>query len=156
MRSLLAAVVAILAIPFVSAHYTFPNIFVNGTLTGEWEYVRMTANHYDQGPVTDLNSQAIRCYEDSTASAGNAKIATVTAGSTVGFKASNTMGHPGYFSAYMSKAVPAANSNDAGKGSSWFKIWEWAPKYSSSTGLVFDSMNINQFTFTFPRNTPYG
>ncbi|KAK7054394.1 hypothetical protein VNI00_003588 [Paramarasmius palmivorus] len=156
MRSFLVAAIAAIVIPVASAHYTFPNFIVNGTTTGDWQYVRMTANKYDQGPVTDLNSQAVRCYEDSSASAGSAQIATVQAGSTVGFKASNTMGHPGYFSAYLSKASPAANSNDAGKGASWFKIWEWSPKWSSSTGLVFDSLNINQFTFTIPKNTPNG
>jgi hypothetical protein len=45
--------------------------------------------------VTDVTSQAIRCYELDSTSATQAGIATVTAGSTVGFKADNTMGHPG-------------------------------------------------------------
>ncbi|KAG6874546.1 hypothetical protein C0993_000405, partial [Termitomyces sp. T159_Od127] len=37
-----------------------------------------------------------------------------------------------------------------------FKIWEWSPSFSSSTGLVFDSENIWQFNFTIPKNTPNG
>ncbi len=45
--------------------------------------------------VTDVTSSAIRCYEADDTSAGLAEVATVTAGSTVGFKADNTMGHPG-------------------------------------------------------------
>lgn len=45
--------------------------------------------------VTDVTSSAIRCYELDSTSATNAGIATVTAGSTVGFVADNTMGHPG-------------------------------------------------------------
>lgn len=45
--------------------------------------------------MTDVTSSAIRCYELDSTSATNAGIATVAAGSTVGFKADNTMGHPG-------------------------------------------------------------
>ncbi|PFH54033.1 lytic polysaccharide monooxygenase [Amanita thiersii Skay4041] len=153
--SLLTTIIA--AIPhLVAAHYTFPDLIVNNTITSDWQYVRITANHYSQAPVTDVTSQAIRCYELDSNSASQSGIATVVAGSTVGFKADNIMGHPGYFSAYMTPASPAANSNQAGLGKTWFKIWEWAPTYSPSTGLVFDSENINQFTFTIPRNTPNG
>ncbi|KAF8646025.1 hypothetical protein AX16_007450 [Volvariella volvacea WC 439] len=155
MRVALISLLAV-ATQLASAHYTFPNLIVNGTVTGEWEYVRITANHYSQGPVTDVNSQAVRCYERDTQAAANAKIATVTAGSTVGFKGSNTLGHPGYWSAYMSTASPAANSNNAGLGKTWFKIWEWAPTYSPSTGLVFNNLNIDRVSFNIPRNVPSG
>ncbi|KAF9468707.1 glycoside hydrolase [Collybia nuda] len=154
MRFILASL--IIAASHVAAHYTFPKLIVNGTASAEWQYVRMTANHYDNGPVTDVTSSAIRCYELDANSATNAGIATVTAGSTVGFVADNTMGHPGYFSAYMTTAKPAANSNSAGLSKTWFKIWEWAPTWSASTGLVFASENIVQFTFTIPKNTPNG
>ncbi|KAF9468706.1 glycoside hydrolase [Collybia nuda] len=153
MRVILAA---LLATNLVAAHYTFPNFIVNGTTTAEWQYVRMTENHWSSGPVTDVKSSAIRCYELDSTSAGAAGIATVTAGSTVGFKASNTMGHPGYFSAYMSTASPAANSNSAGLGKTWFKIWEWSPTWTASAGLSFPSADIVQFTFTIPKNTPNG
>ncbi|KAF8998052.1 hypothetical protein BDZ89DRAFT_1028476 [Hymenopellis radicata] len=145
-----------IVLPLVLGHYTFPDLIVNGTTTTDWEYVRMTANHYDNGPVTDVTSSAIRCYEADDTQAGLAGIATVAAGSTVGFKADNTMGHPGYFSAYMTPASPSANSTSAGLGKTWFKIWEWSPSWSASTGLVFDSLNINQFTFTIPKNVPSG
>lgn len=43
--------------------------------------------------VTDVTSSEMKCYENSTAA--QTAIATVVAGSTVGFKADNTMGHPG-------------------------------------------------------------
>ncbi|PPQ84280.1 hypothetical protein CVT25_013218 [Psilocybe cyanescens] len=118
---------------------TFPDLIANNTVTADWQFVRITANHYDNGPVTDVTSQAIRCYELDSTSATQAGIATVKAGSTVGFKADNTMGHPGYFSAYMTPAVPTANSNSAGLGKTWFKIWEWLPRWTASTGLIFDS-----------------
>ncbi|KAG6872830.1 hypothetical protein C0995_006130 [Termitomyces sp. Mi166 len=143
----------------VNAHYTFPDLYVNNTLSSDWKYVRMTANHYSQAPcpkVTDVTSSAIRCYELDSTSATSAGIATVVAGSTVGFKADNVMGHPGSFSAYMTPAVPVANSNNAGLGKTWFKIWEWSPSWSPSTGLVFNSENIWQFNFTIPKNTPNG
>ncbi|KAG5649621.1 hypothetical protein H0H81_002800 [Sphagnurus paluster] len=74
---------------------TFPGLIVNGTVTADWQYVRMTENHWSNGPVTDVKSSAIRCYELDSTSATSAGIATVVAGSTVGFKVDNTMGHPG-------------------------------------------------------------
>lgn len=93
---------------------TFPDLIANNTVTADWQFVRITANHYDNGPVkfpclaartiainknnwkvTDVTSQPIRCYELDSTSASQAGIATVKAGSTVGFKADNTMGHPG-------------------------------------------------------------
>ncbi|KAG8830206.1 hypothetical protein FRC17_005233 [Serendipita sp. 399] len=140
-----------------SAHYAFPNLIVNGTTTADWQYVRITANKWSSAPVTDVTNQAIRCYEESyTASAPATSIATVKAGSTVGFKANNAMGHPGYFSAYLTKASPAANSPSAGTGKTWFKIWEWSPTYSPSTGLVFASAGVSQVTFPLPKSLPNG
>lgn len=31
---------------------TFPDLIVNSTTTTDWEYVRITANHYSNGPVS--------------------------------------------------------------------------------------------------------
>ncbi|KAF9025224.1 hypothetical protein BDZ89DRAFT_1092641 [Hymenopellis radicata] len=125
----------------VSCHYTFPDLIVNGTTTADWQYIRMTANHYSNGPVTDVTSSAIRCYELDTTSAGAAGIATVSAGSTVGFKANQAIYHP---------ASPSANSNSAGLGSTWFKIWESPPVYSGG-GFTFPTENQAQLTFSIPR-----
>ncbi|KAJ3732320.1 glycoside hydrolase [Lentinula guzmanii] len=138
------------------AHYTFPDLIVNGTVTADWEYVRETANHYTNDPVTDVTSDAIRCYELDSTSAGAAGIATVVAGSTVGFQPNIDLYHPGYLSAYMSPAVPAANSDNAGLDSTWFKIWEANPQYSAETGMTFPTQNEVQFTFTIPESTPSG
>lgn len=30
---------------------TFPDLYANGTVSTDWQYVRLTANHYDNGPV---------------------------------------------------------------------------------------------------------
>lgn len=98
----------------------------------------------------------MRCYELDSTVAGTTSTATVNAGSNVGFKASNTMGHPGYFSAYLSVASPAANSPSAATGATWFKIWEWAPRWTKETGLIFDSVNLNAVNFTIPKATPSG
>ncbi|KAF8915681.1 glycoside hydrolase family 61 protein D [Mucidula mucida] len=139
----------------VSCHYTFPDLIVNGTTTADWQYVRMTENHYSNGPVTDVTSSAIRCYELDANSAGAAGIATVSAGSMVGFKANQAIYHPGYASAYMSTASPSANSTGAGLGSTWFKIWESPPVYSGGS-FTFPTNGQSQLTFTIPKNVPSG
>ncbi|KXN83136.1 putative endo-beta-1,4-glucanase D [Leucoagaricus sp. SymC.cos] len=138
---------------------TFPDLIANGTVTTDWHRrfsLVQQAELEITYQVTDVTSQAVRCYELDSNSASEAGTATIVAGSTVGFKADNTMGHPGYFSAYMTPASPAANSNQAGLGKTWFKIWEWSPRWTASTGLIFDSLNIDRFNFTIPKNVPSG
>ncbi|KZT35888.1 glycoside hydrolase family 61 protein D [Sistotremastrum suecicum HHB10207 ss-3] len=136
---------------------TFPDLWVNNTLSSDWKYVRETANHYSNGPVTNVTDPEFRCYElDLVNTASQTGTATVVAGSTVGFHSDASMGHPGYFDVYMTPAVPAANSEAAGTGKTWFKIWEWSPTWSKSTGLVFASENIWQFNFTIPKSLPSG
>jgi hypothetical protein len=53
----------------------------------------MTNNHYDAGPVTDVNNINIRCYNSQNLQ--SATTANITAGSNVGFKISTIIGHPG-------------------------------------------------------------
>ena len=48
--------------------------------------INFTVQHVDSGPMTDVSSQAVRCYEASDSVAANTSVATVAAGSTVGFK----------------------------------------------------------------------
>ncbi|KIK69990.1 glycoside hydrolase family 61 protein [Collybiopsis luxurians FD-317 M1] len=155
-KLLFLGVASFTAIKTTLAHYTLPDLIVNGTVTTDWQYVRETANHYTNDPVTDVTSDAIRCYELDSTSAGAAGIATVAAGSTVGFRSNIALYHPGYLSAYMSSASPAANSNSAGLGKTWFKIWEAKPAYSPSTGMTFPTENEQEFTFTIPKSTPSG
>ncbi|OCH86815.1 hypothetical protein OBBRIDRAFT_796835 [Obba rivulosa] len=150
------AALAVVSAQLVAAHYTLPDLISGGTTASDWEYVRITENYDSQAPVTDVTSQEIRCYELSlTDSAGQTSIATVEAGSTVGFKADNTFYHPGYFSAYMSAAQPAANSADAALDQTWFKIWEDPPVFENGA-LVFPSQTIDQITFTIPSELPSG
>ncbi|EMD35431.1 glycoside hydrolase family 61 protein [Gelatoporia subvermispora B] len=155
MKASLVALVTLSA-QLAAAHYTLPDLIANSTTFADWLYVRETANHYSNGPVTDVTSEAIRCYElDYTATAPATSIATVQAGSTVGFKGNDDFYHPGYFSAYMSPAAPAANSASAAESSTWFKIWEDPPVFENGA-LVFPSQTIDEITFTIPKNLPSG
>ncbi|KAI0642572.1 glycoside hydrolase [Trametes meyenii] len=157
MKTLLATLTLVFA-HLGAAHYTLPDLIANGTTTADWVYVRTTENHYSNAPITDVNSTEFRCYElDMNTTPGQTSIATVEAGSTVGFKGQcdNDFYHPGYFSAYLSPASPAANSPGAGTGQTWFKIWEDPPVFENGQ-LVFPSTSINEITFTIPKSLPSG
>ncbi|TFY62518.1 hypothetical protein EVJ58_g3822 [Rhodofomes roseus] len=138
---------------------TLPDLIISGSVSSDWEYVRETQNHYTNGPVTDVTSQLIRCYENDTASATST--ATVSAGDTVGFQANGDFYHPGYFSAYMSAAGPAADAESASLGQTWFKIWENTPSYTPGVNgqpgtLNFNFEDSNQITFRIPPSLPSG
>lgn len=62
-------------------HYLFPAL----SGTADWSVVRTTANHYSNGPVTDVSSSALRCYELTPGSTATGT-QSVAAGSTVSFK----------------------------------------------------------------------
>jgi hypothetical protein len=110
-------------------------------------------SHRSVRKVTDVTSQSIRCYENATAA--QTQVYTVTAGSTVGFKADQSIYHPGYYSAYMSAVSDF--SETAGTGATWFKIWEDPPTYTSGQStLNYPQQNELQFTFTIPAATPSG
>ncbi|KAI0792333.1 glycoside hydrolase family 61 protein D [Abortiporus biennis] len=158
MKAFFATVLAALSVQIVVAHYTIPDFINEGAISADWVYIRETANHYSNGPVTSVTDPEFRCYElDLQNTAGQTQTATVTAGSTVGFQANGPIYHPGYLDVYMSKADPAANSPEAGTGQTWFKVWEDAPTFSSSTRqLTFPSTTMTQFTFTIPSSLPSG
>jgi hypothetical protein len=111
---------------------TFPNLIVNGRMFADWQYVRMTANHYNQASVDNVNSPSIRCFEDKK-QPHTTGVMSVAAGARVGFKASNTMGHPGPVLFYMAKA-PADKKLEQwdGSGNVWFKIFEEGARTDSS------------------------
>ncbi|KIJ39757.1 lytic polysaccharide monooxygenase, partial [Sphaerobolus stellatus SS14] len=82
-----------------SGENTFLDFINNGQLSSEWQFIRMTENHYSNGPVTDVTSQAFRCYElDPTNGPSQTQVATVSAGSMIGFKANSAVYYPGYLS----------------------------------------------------------
>ncbi|KZW04279.1 fungal cellulose binding domain-containing protein [Exidia glandulosa HHB12029] len=150
--ALLSALAVASAVTQASAHYLFPALVVDGKSTGDWVNVRMTNNHYSNGPVTDVTSPDIRCYTSET-NAG-ATTANVTAGSTVGFTAVTDISHPGPALVYMAKAPSQAAGWD-GSGAVWFKIFEMPPTISAS-GMTWPSSGLTQINFPIPKSLPSG
>jgi hypothetical protein len=87
---------------------TFPHIAYNGQTTQDWEYVRETTNHYSNGPVTDVTSSQMTCYQLAAGSEG-AKTMTVTAGSTIEYDVSPDITHPGPLSVWIGQ-VPSGQT----------------------------------------------
>jgi len=125
-------------------HYTFPN------LAGEpaWSSIRQTANFQSNGPVTDVNSQAIRCYERSPGTAAPSTTA-VRAGGQITFVAAPSIYHPGALSAYMAKA-PSKAANFDGSGPVWFKVYQDMPTLANGQ-YQWPSEGKSQLTFTIPQ-----
>jgi len=139
----------------VQAHYTFPDLIANGATTADWEYVRKTTNYQSNGPVTDVTSDQIRCYQLAPGNEG-AKTMSVAAGSTVGFKSSSTVSHPGVLQFYMAK-VPSGQTAASwdGSGAVWFKIFSQGPNISPS-GLTWPSQGAASVSTTVPSCIPAG
>ncbi|KIO32118.1 glycoside hydrolase family 61 protein [Tulasnella calospora MUT 4182] len=133
---------------------TFPDLVVGSTVTADYQYVRMTDNHYSRGPVTDVKSPLMKCYESNTAASTSTY--TVAAGTTIGFKADQALYHQGYLDIYMARANPTANTESAGSGAVWFKVAEWVPGWTKAGGFTWPSLNVQTFTFTIPKCLPAG
>lgn len=106
---------------------TFPSI----ANTNDWQYVRTTTNYQSNGPVTDVSSDQIRCYERNPGT-GASGIYAVTAGQTIKYNAKASISHPGPMSFYIAK-VPSGQTAATwdGKGAVWTKIYQDMPKISS-------------------------
>ncbi|KAF6823659.1 glycoside hydrolase family 61 protein [Colletotrichum plurivorum] len=133
-----------------TAHYVFPSVTYNGKTTQDWEVVRKTANYQTNGPVTDVSSQQMTCYQLAPGSQG-AKVLDVTAGSTIGFNAKASVSHPGPVNFYMAKA-PAGTSitNFDGSGRVWFKIYNDGPTVSSG-GLTWPTNGKTTLNVQIPK-----
>lgn len=129
----------------VSGHYTFPKI----SGTQDWQYVRRTANWQSNGPVQDVNSQAIRCYEAGGRS--SAQTLNVQAGSSITWQSAPNIFHPGPLSGWMAK-VPSGQTAASwdGSGANWFKVYQEMPT-STNGGLQFASNNKASATFPIPQ-----
>ncbi|RYP80072.1 hypothetical protein DL769_002646 [Monosporascus sp. CRB-8-3] len=140
----LAGLVLLASAAQAAPHYTFPN------LAGEpaWSSVRQTANFQSNGPVTDVNSQAIRCYERSPGTAAPSTTA-VRAGGQITFVAAPSIYHPGALSAYMAKAPGKAADFD-GSGPVWFKVYQDMPTLANGQ-YQWPSDGKSQLTFTIPQ-----
>jgi hypothetical protein len=135
-----------------AAHYTFPKV----AGTNDWQVVRMTANHYSNGPVTDVSSEAIRCYQLSPGGGGSTSNFKVAAGGSLNWAASPNIFHPGPVSAYMAK-VPEGKTAASwdGSGQVWFKVYQEQVS-GGSGGLSWGSMNKASFSVPVPSCLPAG
>ena len=116
-----------LAIPRASpADRPSPDTFPKLAGTSDWEVVRKTANFQSNGPVTNVNSDAIRCYQ--AGAGGSTGVFKAKAGGSISWSANPNIYHPGALSAYMAK-VPAGQSASSwdGSGSVWFKVFQDMP-----------------------------
>ncbi|QDS74230.1 hypothetical protein FKW77_002664 [Venturia effusa] len=132
---------------------TFGITTIAGSTSTEWQYVRMTANHYDSAPLDDVSTDAIRCLEDP--SHRKASVATMAAGSNIVFQASATIGHPGPALFYMAKAPAGTDvSTWTAEGDVWFKISETKPVVDIS-GVHFET-GMSAINTTIPAAVPAG
>ncbi|KAJ3561083.1 hypothetical protein NP233_g10416 [Leucocoprinus birnbaumii] len=141
-------------VPLVSAHYTFPALVVNGTRTADWVNVRMTNNHYDNNPVTDVKSIDLRCYNSQNLAP--ATTINVRAGTQLGISTgSGTIYHAGVVNVYMAKAPSDVSSWD-GSGSVWFKVHEIGPVTNGGSSISWPTTTMDTVTFTLPQSLPNG
>ncbi|TLD34562.1 lytic polysaccharide monooxygenase [Venturia nashicola] len=153
MFSLVTQLALALAPSFCLAHYTLGITTISTNTSAEWQYVRMTENHYNSAPLEDPSLPAIRCFEDP--SLPKTSVATMPAGSNIAFKASNTIGHPGPILFYMAKAPEDADiSTWKADGEVWFKIYEKGATVDS-TGVHFQT-GMDSINATIPANVPAG
>jgi hypothetical protein len=122
---------------------TFPTVG-NGA---QWEYSRITANHYSSAPVPGVNSSELLCYQLAPGDQGTSTY-SVAAGGTLTYGSSPAVYHPGPLFAYMAKVPEGTTAAEfTGEGAVWFKIYEdqaenggyelsW-PNMSASTSSSF-------------------
>ncbi|KAJ0339455.1 hypothetical protein COL922a_004377 [Colletotrichum nupharicola] len=156
-----ASVVVALA-SLASAHYVFPSVTYNGKTTQDWEVVRKTTNYQSNGPVTDVTSQQMTCYQLALGNEG-ATVLDVTTGSTIGvfklaftikgkladnqflkgYNAKASVSHPGPVNFYMAKAPSGSITNFDGSGKVWFKVYNDGPTASTFISCCASLARIN-------------
>lgn len=133
----------------------FKNTVIGGVKTGDWVNVRKTTNFQSNGPVTDVTSAAMTCYQ-LAAGSESAETVNVTAGQTVGYVATTSITHPGPLSFWMAKAPEGqAASSITGAGPVWFKIFQDYPTVSSG-GMTWPSQGKTTVDVTIPKCIPSG
>ncbi|CAJ2511994.1 Uu.00g076190.m01.CDS01 [Anthostomella pinea] len=128
------------------AHYTFPGLIYDGITEADWTYVRQTTNFNSHGPVQDVTSEQLRCYQLADGSEGVSTM-SVKAGDTVGFRVDPEIQHPGPLQFYMAKAPSDADDFD-GDGDVWFKIYEDGPTFG--TEITWPSSGLSEVQVTIP------
>ncbi|KAI9147202.1 putative endo-beta-1,4-glucanase D [Paramyrothecium foliicola] len=145
--SVLILVLGFFAVP-ASIWDFFPKTIVNGVKSNDWQYVRETANNPQSGPVEDVSSTLMRCYEKPGRPA--AAVQTVAAGSRFGFTSSASMGHPGPSLFYLARVPDGQDVNSwVPSGNVWFKIDQYGS--TPSKDPPFD-VNMQEIYTTIPSN----
>ncbi|KAL1837758.1 hypothetical protein VTJ49DRAFT_3422 [Mycothermus thermophilus] len=141
----LSVALTVLASALAEAHYTFPSV---GN-TADWQVVRQTTNFQSNGPVTDVNSDQIRCYERFPGQ-GAPSIYNVTAGQTLSYNAKASISHPGPMAVYIAQ-VPAGYTaaNWDGKGAVWSKIYQDQARIAGS--ISWPNNGARSISVTIPR-----
>lgn len=162
----LSVITAVALVPFVSAHYFFDKLIVNGKETASFQYVRSNTrpNKYNPTKWNNVRDNMtpdmsdFRCNKGAFTFAGKTGVAEIKAGSKVALKlAVNAhIQHPGPSLVYMSKA-PNGVKNYQGDGD-WFKIFEDSVcnKNADFTREAWCSYNKDRVEFTIPADTPDG
>ncbi|KAK0611801.1 glycoside hydrolase [Immersiella caudata] len=134
-----------LLVSAVEAHYIFPSI---GS-SADWQYVRTTANFQSNGPVTNVNSADIRCYERNRGVGANG-VLNVTAGQALPYNAKASISHPGPMAFYIAQ-VPAGQSAKtwSGEGNVWSKIYQDQPRLGG--GMTWPSNGARSVSVTIPK-----
>ncbi|KAG8894756.1 hypothetical protein FRC01_012775, partial [Tulasnella sp. 417] len=137
---------AAILVPQVAAHYRFTSLIVNGTTTGEYQYVKPYTNI--NSPVTDVSSTGFTCNIGASSAPG---IAWAKAGSSIGFKTDIPISHPGVINVYMAK-VPSGQTaaTFTGTGKVWFKVSQLSAVTNGGTSITFPADNITSYSFTIP------
>jgi hypothetical protein len=161
-----SALAAMAFAPYVSAHYFFNLLIIDGKETRPDQYVRANTRQAKYNPTKwenvrdDMTPDVadFRCNKGAFSSASKTQTAEVRAGSKLGFKLAvgATMQHPGPAIVYMSKAPTTAQAYE-GDGD-WFKVFEEsvcnpAGDFTRDAWCTWDK---NVIEFTVPKDIPDG
>ncbi|KAJ1709640.1 endoglucanase [Aspergillus flavus] len=152
--------------PFVSAHYFFDTLIVDGKESSPNQYVRSNTRPAKYNPTKWVNTRDdmtpdmpdFRCNKGSFTFAGQTGTAEVKAGSKLAMKlgVGATMKHPGPALVYMSKA-PSTAKTYQGDGD-WFKIYEEGicDKNKDVKSDAWCSYDKDRVEFTIPKDLADG
>ncbi|KAF2682981.1 lytic polysaccharide monooxygenase [Lentithecium fluviatile CBS 122367] len=169
-----AAVVAVLWVQQVESHYYFNHLIANGTIFPNWKYVRPVLNGSGLPsdlmlpyPMYDPTSTGFRCGLNQTGSGAMTEIATLVAGSTVGFRPNFwqvgpgvAAWHDGPLQAYLARSPEQTRKglkNWDGDGE-YFKIAKTTPDDPRAWfyNTYHSNNTVNTWNFTLPLTTPPG
>ncbi|KAF2636134.1 glycoside hydrolase family 61 protein-like protein [Massarina eburnea CBS 473.64] len=140
------------------AHYRFPKLIIDGqTEAAEWTSIRQTKNYQTNSGVTSVTSADMRCFQNKAGTG----IATVVAGSVLGFAAAASVSHFGPVQFYMAKVPGSADINTwEASGNVWFKAGSISAVQGNdpltSDEKTWPAYKKTSVEFTVPKNVPSG